>query len=261
MVKLLNVTISPYGRKVKMALLEKDIPFEAREPDLEAAASGGDAELEEVSPQIMIPCIIDGDVRLFDSTVILEYLEDRWPEPALLPVDPAERARVRMIEEVCDTTYEAVVWGIYETTMMAGRVPDDLKSTLLGRARQQVAGLNSWLTRQLNGRPWLNGERFGWGDLAAFPCVSSADALGFSPEDERLAVWLRTVRQRPSAQQLSEELAEWFKTPLNRPTDIHGSWKRLYRDHRLEWIIRSGGLQVVVDGVKNNNIRFSREIA
>src|SRR6185503_9373866 len=66
------------------------------------------------SPRNEVPALIDGDARIFDSTIILEYLEDKVPSPPLLPRDPAARARARMIEDVCDTLYEAVNWGLSE---------------------------------------------------------------------------------------------------------------------------------------------------
>jgi len=262
MLKLLNIPISPFGTKVKMALLEKGIPFEAREPDLEAAQSGRDPELTgSASPRLEIPLLIDGDVTVFDSTVILEYIEDRWPEPALLPAAPAERARVRMLEDVCDTTFEAVVWGIYEVTAM-GRVSGPVKDEILTHGASQVAGLNAWLERALGDRAWFNGERFGWGDLAVYPPVNNADQLGHSPRPGgRLESWLAAMRERPSARQLATELTEWFATPLNRPTDTTGTWKRLYKAHRLEWMIDAGGIDVVVAGLRDDNIRFSPAIA
>ncbi len=46
-----------------------------------------------------VPALIDGAARIFDSTIILEYLEDKWPTPPLLPRDPASRAEARMIED------------------------------------------------------------------------------------------------------------------------------------------------------------------
>ena len=61
-----------------------------------------------------MPTLIDGETAVFDSTIILEYIEDRWPEPPMLPASPADRARVRMIEEVMDTHFEAVNWGLGE---------------------------------------------------------------------------------------------------------------------------------------------------
>jgi glutathione S-transferase len=261
MVKLLNIPISPFGTKVKMALLEKRIDFETREPDLEAAQAGDDEELTaESSPLLEIPLLIDGDVAVCDSTIILEYLEDRWPHPPLLPRSPAERARVRMVEDVCDTTYEAVVWGIYETMAM-GRVTGPTHDALLARGAEQVTGLNAWLERHLDDRPWLNGADFGWGDCSAYAPVHFADRLGCPPRaGGTLEAWLARMRERPSAQQLARELEAWFATPLNRPTDTGGTWKRLYKAHRLEWMIRSGGLDVVVAGIADDTIRFSREI-
>jgi RNA polymerase-associated protein len=56
---------------------------------------------------------VDG-ARIFDSTVILEYIEERWPEPAMLPLDPLARAKAPMIEEICDTQHEAANWGFGE---------------------------------------------------------------------------------------------------------------------------------------------------
>ena len=65
---------------------------------------------------------MDGDAAIFDSTIILEYIEDRWPPPPLLPASPAERARVRMIEEVMDTHFEAINWAMGEINWFgAGR--------------------------------------------------------------------------------------------------------------------------------------------
>ena len=53
------------------------------------------------NPRIEVPVLVDGDLQIFDSTIIMEYIEEKWPEPALLPPrsDPLARARTRMIEE------------------------------------------------------------------------------------------------------------------------------------------------------------------
>ena len=258
MVTLLNVPISPFGAKVQMAMLEKGIAFETCEPDLEAAQAGRDAELTaSSSPRLEIPLLLDGDVAIFDSTIILEYLEDRWPDPPLLPKSPAERARVRMLEDLCDTTYEAVVWGVYEVMMM-GRVSGPCQDALLARGREQAQGLNTWLDRQLANRRWFNGESFGWGDLSVYPPVNNADRLGIAPpEGSGLESWLTRMRERPSAQRLQSEFAAWVDTALNRPMGTAGSWKRLYKSHRLEWLVANGAIDVVAQGIRDDNVRFS----
>jgi glutathione S-transferase/RNA polymerase-associated protein len=102
MIKLYEHPFSPYAAKVKIALREKQVPFEPLQPERNAS---GDpiGEYVEASPRVEVPALIDGEVRIFDSTIILEYIEDNWPTPPLLPHGAAERARVRMIEEVMDT--------------------------------------------------------------------------------------------------------------------------------------------------------------
>src|SRR3954454_13251919 len=101
MLTLLDIPLSPYAQKVKLALLEKGIAFETRIPDVLAP----DAEFRRQSPRLEVPALIDDDFAIFDSSVIVQYIEERWPEPRLLPESARERARVRMLEEVCDTAY------------------------------------------------------------------------------------------------------------------------------------------------------------
>src|SRR4051794_22752633 len=127
MVVLYEHPVSPFAQKVKIALAEKGVAFESRMPDL---FTGGDAEFAAANPRQEVPALIDGDVAVFDSTVILEYIEDRWPAPPLLPASPAERARVRMLEELCDTQYEAVNWGSFEIRFFK-RASGDLADRLL----------------------------------------------------------------------------------------------------------------------------------
>src|SRR5262249_17849128 len=150
--------LSPYAQKVKIALAEKGVPFECRLPDF--MSGGGDAAFAAANPRLEVPALVDGDVHVFDSTIILEYIEDRWPTPPLLPTGAAARARVRMIEELCDTYYEAITWAAYEIRVFQ-RATGDLAERLLGRGAKEVAGVNAWLGRQLGDAPWFNGSSFG----------------------------------------------------------------------------------------------------
>src|SRR6202046_711508 len=109
--RLYDNTFSPYAQKVKIALREKGRAFEAPLPQ-GVGAGGAAGEFVEANPRREGPALIGGEVKLFDSTIILEYIEDKWPEPPLLPRSPAERARVRMLEEVMDTHFESIHWGL-----------------------------------------------------------------------------------------------------------------------------------------------------
>src|SRR5262249_51777662 len=111
MIVLYEHPLSPYAQKVKIALAEKAVPFESRLPDI----LGGDLrEFLPLNPRLEVPSLVDGDVAVFDSTIIRESGGARGPTPPLLPVGAAERARVRMLEELCDTYYEAINWAIFE---------------------------------------------------------------------------------------------------------------------------------------------------
>ncbi len=259
MLKLYEHPLSPYVQKVKLALIEKGIPFETQIPDI---LSGGGAEFAATNPRLEIPALVDGDVKVFDSTIILEYLEDKWPQPAMLPSSPPERARVRMIEEVCDTYYEAINWALYEIRVFK-RATGALADTLVARAGEQIAAVNGRLERELGGRDWFNGAAFGWGDLSVFPAVNAAAFNGFPPPaGSALERWLERLRERPSAQKVMAAAAESMAGFDMLPQLIEsGHFVREYRDHRLEWMMRSGATQIVVDGMSKRNIRFSVELS
>lgn len=252
--------LSPYGQKVKIALLEKSIDFEAPLP--EAIGSGlASGEFATASPRGEVPALIDEDgTAVFDSTVILEYIEDRWPEPSLLPTSPADRARVRMLEDVMDTHFEAITWGLAEIDAF-GRASGALADTLRGKAAEQIGGWHDWLAGELGDRTWFNGDAFGWGDLAVVPFLNGAVGFGYAPEGPLLA-WLERANARPSvaacAKAALEAGAQSSEVGLEQVRALleQGLFKREYRDHRLEWMIKSGGLSVVADGLEKQNIRF-----
>ena len=259
MTKLYEHPLSPYAQKVKIALREKAVAFEVALPG-GLGAGGVAGEFLEANPRAEVPVLIDGDTAVFDSTVILEYVEDRWPTPPLLPAGAAERARVRMIEEIMDTHYEAINWGLGEIGWFK-RAEGELAATLRASAERQTHGFYGWLERQLAGRAWLNGEAFGWGDLCVVPYVAASAALGFTPQGA-LADWLGRALQRPAVSATVAE-ARAFDQGAVDVADLvaKGLFKREYRDHRLEWMIKSGGLEVVLKGLEADNIRFTPEFS
>ncbi|HUZ14510.1 MAG TPA: glutathione S-transferase family protein [Caulobacteraceae bacterium] len=260
MLRLYDHPFSPYAQKVKIALREKGQPFEAPLPQ-GIGAGGAAGEFVEANPRAEVPALIDGEVKLFDSTIILEYIEDRWPAPPLLPASPAERARVRMIEEVMDTHFEPINWGLGEVRAFK-RASGPLAEAIEKRAGEQLQGYFRWLEAQLGARPWFNGDEFGWGDIAVIPYLNGSRGHGHVvPEGGRLADWMRRANQRPSVAATTADIADMLRSGAPGMADVarlveQGLFKREYRDHRLEWMIKVGGLQVVADGLAHGNIRF-----
>jgi glutathione S-transferase/RNA polymerase-associated protein len=257
MITLYDHPLSPYAQKVRIALREKGLAFQLALPG-GLGAGGAAGEFVETNPRAEVPALIDGEARIFDSTIILEYLDDAYPAPAMLPPGAAERARVRMIEEVMDTHYEAINWGLSEIDWFR-RAEGELAASLKARAAAQTQGFLGWLERQLGDRPWFNGESFGWGDLSVVPYVAASAGMGNGPKrGSRVSDWLEKALARPSVAETIAE-ARNFNTAASGVAEAvaSGLFKREYRDHRLEWMIKSGGLEVVLKGLEADNIRFT----
>jgi glutathione S-transferase/RNA polymerase-associated protein len=160
-----------------------------------------------------------------------------------------------------DTHYEAINWGLAEVFAF-GRATGELAQRLAARAAEQTAAHQAWLEPQLSARGWFNGDAFGMGDLCVVPFVNGSAAFGNGPKPgTRLADWLVRVNERPSvaaSARAASEAAAQAATSLGAAAEriASGRFKREYRDHRLEWMIRSGGLEVVLDGLAKDNIRF-----
>jgi len=248
--------LSSYAQKVKIALREKGLTFDVETP--QALGSGNSTgPFAAASPRLEVPTLIDGEARIFDSTIILEYLEDSYPSPALLPNDPLARAEARMIEDVCDSLYEAINWGLSEIRWFKradGRLAEDLQAKAASQTRQ----LLDWLDARLGDKSWFGGA-FGWADLSVAPYLNRSVHYGIGPDEgSRLKAWHKRLCERPSVVQTFKEFeaaTQGMSSAAERLAS--GAIRREYRDHRLEWMMKSGGVQIVLDGLAKNNIRFT----
>ncbi|WP_170002645.1 glutathione S-transferase family protein [Pseudopontixanthobacter vadosimaris] len=254
-VTLIEHPLSPYAQKVKIALLEKNIPFRILAPM--GASEDEQKILHSANPRGEVPVLLDGELSIYDSTIILEYLEDRWPETPLLPAGAAERAHVRTLEEVVDTHLEANSWGLAEVTIYR-RATGERANALIQYGKKQIMGWFSWLNRELRDRQYFNGETFGWGDIVVAPYVNDAARFGIAPDPQsNLAAWLARIKERPSVTQTFAEAKAGELNPAFMTAALAAGFKREYRDHRLEWMIRAGAVDIVQAGLAHENIRFT----
>lgn len=249
--------LSSYVQKVKIALREKGLEFDRKLPEGFGTVNPG-AEFAGSSVRLQVPSLIDGEAQVFDSTIIMEYLEDKYPEPALLPADPAARAEARMIEDLCDTVYEAINWGLGEVRFFR-RADGARAEEMRANAARQTAELLDWLTEKLGDRTWFNGDTFGWADIAVAPYVNRSFFYDIgTPEGAPLTLWRERLIERPSVKQTFAEFEEAAKGMMGAHERLADpNFRREYRDFRLEWMVKSGGLDIVLEGMKKNNIRFS----
>jgi len=180
-ITLYNAERCPYAARVRIVLAEKGIEVEVVEIDL----SDRPAWFYDKNPKGRVPVIEEeGERPLPESAVIMEFLEERYPEPALLPLDPADRAAARLLifrdDDLTDPYYA-------------------LRREEEG-AREQFDAALGRLDALLGEQPYLSGAEYGLADVGLVPWVLRArDMLGVELDGfPSLADWLARLEQRPA---------------------------------------------------------------
>jgi glutathione S-transferase len=180
-ITLYNAARCPYAARVRIVLAEKGVEFETVEIDL----SDRPAWLYEKNPAGRVPVVEEDDGRpLPESVVIMEFLEERYPEPPLLPADPADRAAVRLL--------------IFRDSDLTG--PYYALRRGEEGAREQLDAALGRFDALLGEQPYLSGAEYGLADSALVPWVLRArDMLGVELDAfPVLADWLSRLEQRPA---------------------------------------------------------------
>lgn len=160
MITLCGFAISNYYNKVKLALLEKGIPF--RE---EAVKPSQDESLLRKSPLGKIPFIETEHGTLSESQVILEYLEDVYPDQPLYPADPFARAKCREFIQHLELNMELIARRLYVEVFFGGKVSEETRQEV--KAKVEL-GLNG-LARMAVFRPFVFSDALTAADCAAWP--------------------------------------------------------------------------------------------
>jgi glutathione S-transferase len=178
----------PYCARVRIVLTEKAIPYEAVNVDLDERP----AWIFDLNPTGRVPVLEDDGIVLPESRVIMEYLEERFPEPALLPADPAARALVRVLLERFDGLADAYYALRRESSSQQARTALD----------EALDDLDVVLERQ----PFLSGAQYGLADAGYVPWLIRAEAtLGVDVRTRpTLGAWLERLEKRPA---IAAELA------------------------------------------------------
>lgn len=200
--KLYCGPLSPLCTKVSLALGEKGLDYERVEVpySMREGYSPRHPEVERINPKGQVPVLVDGELELYDSTVILEYVEDRYPEPPLMPRDVADRARCRQLEAYADEVYFPDVFRLSDAQfgpLREGRAPDPAQ---IETARAKLAHHQQYLDRLLTGREFLVGDALSLADLANALAVRSTQAMGAPVESGlvHFGPWYERIQQRPA---------------------------------------------------------------
>jgi glutathione S-transferase len=217
-VRLYSGPLSLFTAKVRIALDEKGLAYEKVSVSwsLERRYEPHHPEVVALNPKRQVPVLVDGDVVVYDSTQILEYLEDRAPEPPLYPRDVAGRARCRRLEAEADEWLFPPLWDLIEETFYApapGTVGRD--PARAARARAALAAHAERLDAELQGRSWLC-DAFGVADIATFVMGNAAATLGAPPPGSCAALrgWQERMAERPAVRRELEATGRFLAEVL-----------------------------------------------
>ncbi|MGQ0677878.1 MAG: glutathione S-transferase family protein [Rhodospirillales bacterium] len=210
--KLYSGPLSLFARKVEFALHEKGLPFErVMVPFTQAKGyAPKHPAVLAANPKGQVPVLEDGDLTLFDSTVIFEYLEDAYPTPPLYPLGAKDRARCRLMELAADEIMlpplRTLMYRNEPVHADAGRQAEREAESKRGEAA--LLPHYAALDRQLDGRDFLCGA-FTVADIATFMIMLYARRLNGPRPDGHpaLAAWYARVAARPAGQTIVAEIA------------------------------------------------------
>jgi glutathione S-transferase len=173
MITLCGFSFSNYYNKVKIVLLEKGIPFNE---ELVHTGSSDEAVLG-ASPLGKVPFLrVEGGHTLCESQVIVDYLEARFPSPALVPADPLAAAKVRELCTFLELYIELVGRELYGQAFFGGTASESTQQ----RVRKQLTRNVAALKRLARFAPYAAGDSFTLADASAFaslPAVAQATKL------------------------------------------------------------------------------------
>ncbi len=202
MLVLAGFAVSNYYNKVKLAMLEKGVAFTE-----ELNWASKDEPTLEASPLGKVPFLRTPQGTLCESQVILEYLEDAYPQVPLLPADPFERAKVRELVAFTELHLELVARRVYAQAFFGGTVS---QGTIDATRRDLERGVAAF-ARLARFAPFLAGDRFTMADCVAvvhLPVISMAGKAIWG-EDPLAALpvrdYVKRLGERPTVQKVNAD--------------------------------------------------------
>jgi glutathione S-transferase len=207
MLKLYGAGPSPFVRKARVVLAEKNIPYE-NDPIIPFNVS---PEYKKISPLGKIPAIDDGGKILADSSVICAYLERKHPNPRLYPEDPYEYGRALWFEEYADTAVVEIIGPkiFFQRIIQPRFFNQPADEAMVKKALEEDLPIRlDYLESQLDGGEGIVGGRFTIADIALgsqFVNALHSDVKVDGKRWPKVATYVERIHARPSFQKLIEE--------------------------------------------------------
>jgi len=205
MLKLCGFAVSNYYNKVKVALIEKGVAFEE-----EQVMPSQDAAMLARSPMGKLPFLdLGGGQTITESQVLLEYLEEVYPDKPLYPRDPVARAHVRELITHTELHLELVARRLYRGAFFGGNLSDETKQLAKADLEKGVRSV----MQLAKFSPWAAGNEFGAADCAAalhLPLVSLASktvygADVFGENAAKVDAYVKMASERSSIKKVNDD--------------------------------------------------------
>lgn len=212
--------LSPYVRKVLVCLDLKGVDYQI---DPITPFVGNDA-FSQLSPLRRVPVLIDGELVLNDSTVICQYLEDKYPTPTLYPADIAQRAKARWLEEYADTRLaDVLLWRLfYQLAVLRHVFGEQADERVVQKAREvDIPAALDYLETQLPADGFVFGE-LSIADISIACYFRTASFVRYAVDAQkwpRVATLLQRMQELPSFRKLARLEDSMLRIPLAQQRD------------------------------------------
>nr|WP_105531585.1 glutathione S-transferase family protein [Solimicrobium silvestre] len=204
--RLYSGPLSMFGAKVEIAAYEKGLDFELVMVPFNNKDGYSPKHLDvvRVNPKQQVPILIDGDLEIFDSTQIFEYLEDLKPSPALWPADPIARAHARQIEHKSDEVYfPHIIWlmGLQDSPNDPVAIASRIGAARFYREMEDALGKGDFL-----------GGTYSYADIAFYMAQLFGARMGaeMTEETPKLIQWRIRMTSKPAVRKVVSPMVAYL---------------------------------------------------
>ena len=199
MIKLYDFKSSPNCQRVKVVLAEKKLPYEIIPVDL-AKKEQKNPEYLKMNPYGKVPVLTDDGTVLYESLIINEYLEEKYPTPALLPKDPAKKAKARILNDYGMAHFDSPYQKLRMELMKEAK---EQSQPIIDSAKADLKKLLQRFEEELGEQEYLLGD-FSLVDANLIPRFTRLEGFGILPDPSlpRLGKYMERMKARPSVKAL-----------------------------------------------------------
>jgi glutathione S-transferase len=195
MIKLYDFKSSPNCQRVKIVLAEKNLQYEIVPVDLRAHEQKTPDYLK-LNPYGKVPVLTDDDTVLYESCIINEYLEEKYPNPPLLPKEPAKKANARILVDYGMAHFDNPYQKLRMELMKDAK---EQNQQVIDGAKGEIKKLLQRFESEIGDNPYLTGE-FSLVDADLLPRFTRLEGFGVLPDPSlpRLGKYMERMKARPS---------------------------------------------------------------